>query len=508
VLRPSLLALALLLVAAAPASAQDRFPSSFSWGVATSGFQSEAGGSPSNADRRTDWWAWTHDADNISAGRVTDDRVERGPGHWRVWRRDLRLADRLGSDVFRMGIEWSRIFPRSTARASSLGQLDRLASRRAVRHYARVLRGVRARGMRPYVTLNHFTLPTWIHDPLAARDALGSVGPDDPMPSWERPRGWLDAATVREFRKYASYIAWKLGGLVDMWTPINEPLVVAASGYVNVPGVVAGYFPPGALSFDAAITAVRNLVRANAAAYDAVHEYDRRAQVGLVQNLIAFTPADPTSSADVAAAGHADQLFNRLFIDAAVGGVVDENANGVVDAGERQPSLAGKADFVGVNYYFRGRVAALGRPVTQRIPLLDFTYSTFYRTREDTDAPECPTVCTEFGTEVYPEGLRGAVRLAGTYGRPVWITENGLADADDDMRATYVVDHLRVLRDAMRDGLARVRGYLYWSLVDNFEWAHGYAPKFGLYAFDPRTLARTPRPSAALLRRIFRGRPA
>jgi beta-glucosidase/6-phospho-beta-glucosidase/beta-galactosidase len=149
-------------------------------------------------------------------------------------------------------------------------------------------------------------------------------------------------------------------------------------------------------------------------------------------------------------------------------------------------------------------VTALGRPVTQRIPLLDFAYSTFYRTPADPGAPACPAVCTEFGTEVYPEGLRGAVALAGSYGRPVWITENGLADADDDLRAAYVADHLRVLRRAMRDGLASVRGYLYWSLVDNFEWAHGFAPRFGLYSFDAATLRRRPRPSAGLVHRIFR----
>ncbi|HEX8205157.1 MAG TPA: family 1 glycosylhydrolase, partial [Solirubrobacteraceae bacterium] len=352
-LRVALLAVLASLLLAPTASAQEAFPDWFRWGVATAGFQSEAGGSPANADRRSDWWVWTHDRDNIAAGRVTDDRVERGPGSWRVWRRDVRLAAGLGSDVFRMGVEWSRVFPRSTAGARSLAQLDRLADKRALRHYARVLRGVRARGMTPYVTLSHFSLPTWIHDPIAAREALGAVGPDDPIPSWSRPRGWLSGATVREFRKYASYLAWKLGGLVDMWTPINEPLVVAASGYVNVPGVVAGYFPPGALSFDGAITAVRNLVRANAVAYDAVKRHDRRAQVGLVQNMIAFTPADPTAAADVAAAANADRLFNRLFLDAAVDGVVDENADGDVDPGERQPGLGHKADFVGVNYYFR-----------------------------------------------------------------------------------------------------------------------------------------------------------
>jgi beta-galactosidase len=505
VIRPALLAAATVFLAApATAAGQQSFPRSFEWGVATSGFQSEAGGTPSNADRRSDWWVWTHDRANVEAGRVTPDRVERGPGHWRVWRRDLDLAAGLGSDVFRLGIEWSRIFPRSTARARSLRALDRVADRSALRHYRRVLRGIRARGMRPYVTLSHFTLPTWVHDPIAARDALARVGPDDSLPSWPEPRGWLDTVTAREFGKYAEYLAWKLGGLVDMWTPINEPLVVASSGYVNISGVLAGNFPPGALSFPAAVRSVLGMARANAVAYDAVKRRDPRAQVGLVQNLVAFTPADPGSEADVAAARNADQLFNRLFIDAAVHGIVDEDVDGRVDPGERWEVFRGKADFIGVNYYFRGRVSALGQPVTRHVPLLDFVYSTFYRTPQDPDAPPCPTLCTEFGTEVHPEGLRDVLATAGSYGLPVYVTENGLADADDDLRERYVVDHLRVLRSAMRDGLARVRGYLYWSLVDNFEWAHGFAPRFGLYSFDPVTLRRTPRPSVAAIRRIFR----
>ena len=493
--------LTLLLLCLAPAArASEPFPRGFQWGVATSGFQSEAGGTPANADRRSDWWAWTHDRANIEAGRVTADRVEHGPGHWRKWRRDVRLAAGLGSDVFRMGVEWSRIFPRSTRGARTLAQLHDVADRRALRHYRRVLRGVRRRGMRPYVTLSHFSLPTWVHDPIAARDALARAGADDPVPSWPQPRGWLDRSTVREFGKYARYLAWKLGPLVDLWTPINEPMVLAASGYVNVPGVVAGNFPPGALNFDAAIRSVLHMAQANAAAYDAVRREDRRARVGLVQNLIAFTPADPTSAADAASAANADQLFNRLFLDAAVRGEYDVDADGEVD---RRLGSGPKADFVGVNYYFRGRVTGLGRPVTERIPLLDFLYSTFYRTREQPEAPPCPSICTEFGTEVHPEGLREALRTAGSYGLPVWITENGLADADDDQRAGYLASHLAVLRRAMTDGLARVRGYLHWSLVDNFEWAHGFAPRFGLYAFDPRTLRRTPRPSAALVRRIF-----
>jgi len=499
-----LVAVALALLAAAPAAraADPPFPRDFAWGVASAGFQGEMGGRPDNRDTRTDWWAWTHDAANISAGRVSGDLPERGPGSWRLYARDIALARGLGAKVFRMGIEWSRIFPRSTA-AVATRDLRRVADAGAVRHYRAVLREVRRQGLRPFVTLSHFALPSWVHDPIAARDALARVGPDDPLPSWGRPRGWLDRSTVREFAKYAAFAGATFGDLVDDWTPLNEPFVVAASGYVNVPGAFAGFFPPGALSYAAAIAVVRNEVDANAAAYDALKRTDRGARVGLVHNMIAFTPADPSSALDRAGARHADRVFNRLWLDATVRGLVDEDADGRIEPGERHPELHGKADFVGVNYYFRGRVTGLGAPLSRRIGLLDFVPSVDYRTPEKPASPPCPTECSAFGNELHPDGLRDVLRTAGSYGRPVYITEAGIADAGDAQRRRYLRAHLRVLRRAMADGVARVRGWFHWSLIDNFEWAAGYQPRFGLYAFDPRTLARRARPSAALLRGVF-----
>jgi len=488
---------AVVLAAAAPAAAADRFPRGFLWGTASAGFQSEAGGHPSHADRAADWWVWSHDRANIAAGRVSGDRVEDGPGFWRRWRGDVDLARRgLHGNAMRIGVEWSRIFPRSTRGATTLAQLDRLADHRVLRHYRRLIRRIRARHMEPFVTLNHFSLPTWIHDPIAARDALAAAGPDAPVPSWPQPRGWLDRSTVDEFAKYSGYLAAKLGGLVTYWTPINEPMVVAASGYVNVPGAFAGNFPPGALGYRAAIAVVENLVRANAAAYDAVHARDRRARVGVVHNMIAFTGDDP------AAVDHADRLFNRLFLDAAVRGDLDRNADGVVEPAEHEDALAGKTDFIGVNYYFRGRVAALGAPLTSAIGLLDFVPSTSYA--PITNVP-CPTRCSDFGSEIYPEGFAAVLRTAGGYGLPVYITENGIADAGDRVRPGYLRDHLRVLAGVIARREADVRGYFAWSLTDNLEWSTGYRAKFGLYAYDRRTLRRIPRErSVRLLARVAR----
>jgi beta-galactosidase len=499
------LVLTVLAALALPAVTQARdFPRDFLWGTAISGFQTEAGGRPANADRRSDWWVWSHDRENVEAGRGSGDLVERGPGHWRLYERDAALARRrLGANAFRFSIEWSRVFPRSTARARTPRQLDRLADPVAVRRYAAELRAIRRRGMEPVLTLNHFTLPSWLHDPVAVREAFAGRGPDDPPPAVERG-GWLDSRTVREFGKFAAWAAWRYRRQVELWVTVNEPVVVAVQGYVNVPGVFASWFPPGVYSLPAAVRVIRNLAKANALAYDAVHRHDRRARVGPVHNMIAFTPADPSSANDRTGAEHADYVFNRVFLDAVVRGLDDRDVDGRIEAGERRRDLRGRADFIGLNYYFRSRVTGLGAPVSTTVPLFDFLPSNTYAHPQSPAAPPCPTTCTEFGWEVFPQGLRRSLRTAGSYGLPVYVTENGLADADDDMRRRYLVDHLRALRGAMRDRLARVEGYFAWSLVDNFEWAAGYYPRFGFFSYDPDTLARRERPSARLFRRIAR----
>ena len=219
--------------------------------------------------------------------------MERGPGHWRRWRQDLRLArERLGANAFRFSIEWSRLFPRPTGAARTPRQLDRLVNERAARHYEAELRAMRRLGMKPVLTLNHFTLPSWLHDPLATRAAFAGRAPDDPLPSLERG-GWLDAddrARVRRVRRLGRPPLRAARGPLGH---VNEPMVVAASGYANVPGAFAAWFPPGVLSFRGAVQAVRNLAKANALAYDAVHRQDRRARVGPVHNMVAFTPSDP-----------------------------------------------------------------------------------------------------------------------------------------------------------------------------------------------------------------------
>ncbi len=498
----------------APATAGDgakRFPRDFLWGTATAGFQVEAGGSPSNADRRSDWFAFTHDPGLIRDGIVSGDRIERGPGFLHTWRDDLdRAHNRLNNNAIRLGIEWSRIFPRSTARvktgervsAAELRRLDDLADKSAVRRYRRILHGARARGLHVILTLNHFTLPIWVHDPLAVRSAFAGRGADDPVPEGLRRAGWLDAATVDEFRKYAAYAAWKFGDDVTLWATLNEPLITASQGFVSIPGV-SGVKAPAVLSYPAALRAVENQGLANAAAFDAIHAYDRRARVGFVNHMIDWRPNDPASLEDATAASHADQLLNRTFLEMAIRGWYDTNADGVEDPGEVRAGLRDKADFVGIDHYSPARAEALGGPASSTVPLFDFLPHVTYRGHGNPQGPPCPTVCTDFGWEIDPAGMRNVVEEAASYGKPIYVSENGIDDKEDDQRPSYLRGYLRALHDAIAAGVD-VRGYFHWSLLDNYEWAEGFAAHFGLYGFDPRTLKRHERPSARLYGRIAR----
>jgi beta-galactosidase len=488
------------------------FPAGFEWGTAVAGFQTEMGANPADNDTNSDWWVWVHDPQNIANGWVSGDLPEDGPGSYSLFDVDATLAQKkLRSTTFRLGIEWSRIFPNSTASVDTSGgitlttlqQLDALADQAAVAHYRDVLTSVRTHGMVPLVTLQHFTLPLWIHDPIAARDALAGIDPNAPLPTGF-PGGWLDTSTIDEFEKYAAYIGWKFGDLVDRWVPINEPVVIGASGYVNLAGFIGAYFPPGAFSYTALLTVLSNVIEGQAAGYDALKAFDvvdadgdgGGATVGVVHNMVAFEPEKQAVADDVLGAAHANYLFNSLFLNSIMLGQTDPNADGVSDMTEYRPDLVGKADFIGVNYYFRGKVQGLGGPITPTLPLLDFLPHTAY------SAGGCPTLCTEFGWEIYPQGLRQVLQIAGSYGVPVYITENGLADSDDDQRKLYLVSHLAVLDKAIADNVADVRGYYHWSLVDNFEWASGYYPAFGLFSYDPTTLKRHARPSSHVFKKI------
>lgn len=480
-----------------------RFPDGFHWGVSSAGFQSEMGaGVP--PDVNSDWWQWTHDPVNRLLLGWKGAVPENGPGAWTQYPTDIALARTgVGADTFRMGIEWSRIFPNSTAAVDIsagitpevLASLDQLADQEAVAHYRDLLAAMRAAGVEPMLTVNHFTVPLWVHDPAAARaQSLFGGTPTGAA-------GWVSADTVTEFEKYAAYLAWKFGPQVTDWVVLNEPVNSMLTSYYAIP--LATNFPPALSRPDLVAAGLRNQAAAYSASYDLIHRFDDDARVGFALNMYSWRPADPENPRDQQATATFSDFYNRWFPDAVIRGEVDADFDGVITADERHPELAGKADFFGVNYYSQGIVVGWPGPADPVMPRVA-GYPQF-APLINVVAGGCPTAeCSDTAQIIRPAGLRDVLDIADSYGIPLWVTENGLADADDDQRPSYVVRHLAVLHRAIADGMD-IRGYTAWALTDNLEWVLGYDPKYGLFSYDPVTLQRTARPSVGLMHDIFTG---
>jgi beta-galactosidase len=474
------------------------FPANFHWGVAHAGFQAEGGpGSP--VDPNSDWYKWVHDPINQSLG-IANGVPENGPGTYVSYDSDAALArDQLGMNTFRMSIEWSRIFPNSTAAVdisdeggtvslADLQALDALANQTEVQHYRDVFASLRAHDLEPLVTVNHFTLPTWVHDPITARP-LVQLGLPAPA------AGWLSPTTPVEFEKYAAYVAWKYGDQVDNWATLNEPFPPVLTEFLAIPGLLPNW-PPGVIRPDLASTFLVNEAKGHVAAYDAIHLWDTTvatagqpaAFVGFTNNMIPARPANPVNPLDVQAADAWNQYYNRWFPNAVIDGWVDANFDGVKQANEVHDEFMNKVDFMGVQYYGSQPMQGFGVA-----PIPGFPFLRGLPVRCDAAEP----TCSDFNQPTDPGGFREVLEVAASYGKPLWVTENGIADAGDSKRPPYIVSHIAVVQDLIAHGMD-IRGYTYWSFVDNLEWVEGYGLQFGLYGSDPTTpeLERTPKPAS------------
>jgi beta-glucosidase/6-phospho-beta-glucosidase/beta-galactosidase len=480
------------------------FPDGFHWGVSTAGFQSEMGGG-APLDINSDWWQWLHDPINKLLLGWKGGVPEDGPGAYTQYVTDAQLArEGVGADTFRMSIEWSRIFPNSTQSVDisngitpeALQQLDALANQDEVAHYSDQLDAMHAAGLDPMVTINHFTLPLWVHNPAQARvKELFGLTP-------QTAGGWVSSSTVTEFEKYSAYLAWKYGDQVTNWVVLNEPVNSMLTSYYAIP--FATNFPPALVRTDLVAVGLRNEAAAYSASYDLIHQLDSNAQVGFALNMYSWRGGDPTNPRDQQAAADFSDFYNKWFPDAVLKGQVDANFDGVITADEIHPELAGKADYFGVNYYSQGIVIGYGGLSVPSLPIVK-GYPEFSPLLNVVLGGCLPgTECSDTAQIINPAGLREVLDIADSYGIPLWVTESGLADAADTKRASYTVRHLAVISKAIDDGMD-IRGYTAWSLTDNLEWVLGYDPKYGLYSYDPATLKRTPRPSVGLIHDIFAG---
>jgi beta-glucosidase len=445
-----------------------RFPSDFLWGAATSAYQIE-GSLDVDGRGRSIWETFAEQPGAVEGG----GDGSRACDSYRRWREDVDLVGELNLRAYRFAVGWSRVMPEGRGRAEPRG-LD---------HYERILDALLERGVVPVVSLNHWDMP----------EALMADG------------GWAGRSSVDAFAEYAAAVADRLGDRVPWWITQNEPWIIALLGYQ------VGVHAPGVKDLRASVAAGHHVLLGHGAAADVIHDRVPSAKVGCTLSLF---PCDPVSDdpADVDAAWGSDGYVNRWYLDPLLGKGYPDDMRGhyeralgaglddIVHPGDVE-LIGGRSDFIGANYYSRRVMAAAepgpGRPFPwQVVP------------------PRHETEYTDGGWEYAPDNLRRLLlRLHEDYpGVPLVVTENGAVYGDtpmhdglvhDNRRTRFLLDHLAAVGAAMEAG-ADVRGYFYWSLMDNFEWALGYRPRFGLTFVDYATGKRTVKDSGRVYAEIAR----
>ena len=441
-----------------------QFPTDFLFGIATAPAHSE--------DGLFDTWlelARDRERDAIKAWRNAD-RPEVRLNFWTDYKTEIDLSARLGVKIFRMGVDWGRLVPSrpvDTCPNLLTPCYGGVQDQEALAHYQEIVRYARAKGMSVMLTLFHHSVPRWLMDLTVDRQGQGSSG------------GWTNADAPDYFAAFARDVVVALRADVDLWVIHNEPAVFASLAY----GI--GIWPPAkGLNLSAFLDfgfyrgdlyrAFDHLIAAHRQVYDLIKELDHvatgdpatraygPAAVGIAHNVGYHTGE---TWVDQMAAAYMRVNMNEAFLD------------GVID----------RLDFLGLNYYGEEHVRGGGV------------------------APDPGREYSESGRGVNPTGFY--LTLKSVYEHyfskrpaiPIWITENGISDATDLLRPAYLVEHLMAVAAARADGLP-IKGYVFWTISDNWEWADGYCPKFGLAAVDRSTpeLRRTPRPSFELYGTIAR----
>ncbi|NIS78687.1 MAG: beta-glucosidase [Anaerolineales bacterium] len=429
-----------------------QFPKEFTWGVATSSYQIE-GAWNEDGKGESIWDRFCHSPGNIDNGDTGDVACD----HYHRWPEDVALMKTLGVHAYRLSLSWPRVLPEGRGRINHAG-LD---------FYNRLIDGLLDAGIQPFITLYHWDLP----------QALQDEG------------GWTVRSTADAFTEYADLVSRHLGDRVNAWMTLNEPFVSAYVGYFE------GRHAPGHASLDEMMSAAHHLMLAHGMAIPIIRRNSDGAEVGIVLNLGFTVPASP-SEADMVATKRSDGIVNRWYLDPLNGKGYPTDITELfarpmeyVQSGDLE-TIATPIDFLGVNYYFRSIVRSEEIPEEENAPRTVFSN------------PDL----TEMGWEVYPEGLFEILtRVHREYSFPaLYVTENGAAYVDrvdengevhDPKRIAYLQGHLLAIAKAIKAGVP-LKGYFAWSLMDNFEWAHGFSKRFGLIYVDFSTQRRILKSSA------------
>ncbi|MGC8633829.1 MAG: glycoside hydrolase family 1 protein [Candidatus Limnocylindrales bacterium] len=392
----------------------------------------------------SDWWAW-----ELRPGSPCREPSGIACDHYHRYPADVALLADLGLNTYRFSVEWARVEPGEDAFAEA--EID---------HYRRMTETVRQHGLTPMVTLNHFTLPAW----LAERG------------------GWCAPEAPARFERYCRRVTAALGDTVDWYCTINEPGVVAFGGYLGAFG-----FPPGTTDVATWKRAIHGLVEGHRRARAAVKEVRPAARVGATHSMQAWE----WNAGGRPALEYLRRMNEDVFLEACA-----------------------EDDFIGVQTYTVARLEApaiLG-PLTRlalAIPRAETVLVPWLVRREMRRAPAAVAGngarLTQMGYEFRPEAVAVTVRRAAALypGKAIVVTEHGVATADDADRVEYIERGLAALHATVAEGIP-LRGYIHWSLLDNFEWTSGYRMTFGLIGVERATQQRIVRPSARLLGQVAR----
>lgn len=429
------------------------FPKDFIWGAATAAYQVE-GAVHEDGRGESIWDRFSHTPGKTHDGETGDIACD----HYHRFREDVALMKRMGLKGYRFSIAWPRIFPEGHGKANPKG----------VDFYKALVDELLQNGIQPLVTLYHWDLP----------QALQDRG------------GWDNRATSDYFAEYAAFIFETLGDRAKRWLTMNEPSVVALNGHA------IGEHAPGFTDYALAIRVSHILNLAHAKAVQAFRQSGKTGEIGSTLNLNWYQPASQ-SPQDQAAARRAEGHSNRWYLEPVLLGMYPQDMLELyceklrapeIRAGDLELLAAYPVDFLGINYYFRQLIKASAND-----PLLGY----------EVLKPQGP--CTEMGWEIYPDGLYELlVAINRNYHHPrMIITENGAAFPDrpvagrvaDGERLEYLREHFRAAHRAIEAGV-KLEGYYVWSLLDNYEWAHGFSKRFGLLYTDFRTQERIWKESA------------
>jgi beta-glucosidase len=423
------------------------FPADFIWGSATSAYQIEGAW---NEDGKgvSIWDTFSHTPGHVANGEHGDVAAD----HYHRYKDDIRLMAELGLKAYRFSTAWTRILPDGTG----------LVNKKGLDFYDRLVDELLKAGIEPYVCLFHWDLP----------QALQDKG------------GWPERNTAYYFADYAHVVTERLSDRVSTWFTHNEPWVAAFVGHF------LGEHAPGQKDLPAALKALHHILLSHGLATEAMQAISKQAlKIGITLNLNPVHPATG-SKKDAEAADRVDMFMNRIVLDPLLKGTspIQDSAIGKLLSGRLiQPGDLEKInnlDILGVNYYSRAVMKH-----SNKIPVLN--------------VEQVHPVGNEYSGmwEIYPEGMYEILmRIQQDY-QPkaeIMVTENGVPVPDgidfdgrvrDERRIRYLKNHLAQVQRAMQDGVA-VRGYFHWSLLDNFEWALGYGPRFGLFYLDYKTLER------------------